>query len=98
MNTEENLAGAFRRPSAFLPILMSLAAVGVIALQIACFGPAPQPDEGAAAHLWQLLMGAQIPFIAFFLIRRTRQAPRAALVVVGAQLGAALAPVFFLKW
>jgi hypothetical protein len=31
-------------------------------------GTAPQPDEGTAAHIWQILMVAQIPLVMFFAI------------------------------
>jgi hypothetical protein len=101
MTTEISLAESFKRPSAFLPIAMSLTAIAVIGIHIAISGTAPQADEGTAAHLWQLLMAAQVPIIAFFVIRRLPQAPRAALPVLAAQFVtalAALAPVYFLKW
>jgi hypothetical protein len=78
MNTEICVAEAFKRPSAFLPILMSLIAIVVIVVHIAISGTAPQSDEGTAAHLWQLLMAAQVPIVAFFLIRwapHKRRAP-----------------------
>jgi hypothetical protein len=101
MNTEICVAEAFKRPSAFLPILMSLIAIVVIVVHIAISGTAPQSDEGTAAHLWQLLMAAQVPIVAFFLIRWAPQEPRSALPVLAVQVSAALAafaPVCFLKW
>ena len=55
-----------RQPSAFIPIAMSIAALGVILIHIARFGTAPQSDEGAAAHIWQLLMAGQVPVILFY--------------------------------
>ncbi|MDZ4805774.1 MAG: hypothetical protein SGI90_13020 [Candidatus Eisenbacteria bacterium] len=61
------------RPSAFLPIVMSLAALAIVLVHIILSGAARQADEGTAAHLWQLLMAAQIPIIAFFGIRRLPQ-------------------------
>jgi hypothetical protein len=101
MNTEICVAEAFKRPSAFLPILMSLIAIVVIVVHIAISGTAPQSDEATAAHLWQLLMAAQVPIVAFFVIRWAPQAPRSALPVLAVQVSAALAafaPVYFLKW
>lgn len=95
------MAEFFKRPSAFLPIVMSLVAIGIIVVHIVTDGIAPQPDEGAAAHLWQLLMAAQVPIIGYFLIRWVPVVPRVALPVFGAQLAAviaALAPVFLLGW
>jgi hypothetical protein len=101
MNTEISIAGLFKRPSAFLPIVMSLIAVTVVGIHIAAYGTAAQRDEGGAAHLWQLLMTAQVPVVAFFMIKWTPRVPRAALPVFAVQLAAALAalaPVYFLKW
>ena len=90
-----------RQPSAFLPLAMSLAALTVVLVHIAVYGIARQPDEGAAAHLWQLLMAGQLPILLFFAIRWLPRAPRQTLYVLGLQAGAALtsmAPVFLLKW
>jgi hypothetical protein len=87
------------RPSAFLPPVMSLAALGTVAIHVAFFGIARQADEGTAAHIWQLLMAAQIPIIAFFAIRWLPRQPRRALAVLaiqGAAMLSALAPVYLL--
>lgn len=90
-----------RHPSAFIPLAMSLGALIVLGAALAIHGVAraPAPDEGAAAHLWQILMGGQLPIIAWFAIRWLPEAPRAALGVLGLQLAtglAAAAPVFLL--
>ena len=80
---------------------MSLAALSVVVVHIAMFGTARQSDEGTAAHLWQLLMAAQIPVLAFFAIKWLPQAPRQTLYVLALQAGAALAalaPVFAFHW
>ena len=53
-----------RQPTAVVPIAMSLAALALIFWHIAVAGVARQADEGAEAHLWQLLMAGQIPIIA----------------------------------
>jgi hypothetical protein len=101
MNTQANLPNTLKHPSAFLPIAMSLLAVGVVLTQIALFGTARQPDEGTAAHVWQLLMAGQLPIILFFAIRWLPQAPRYALSVLALQAAAAvaaLAPVYILQW
>ena len=70
-------------------------------IQIALHGTARQADEGAAAHLWQLLMAAQVPPIAFFAIRWLPQSPKYALTINALQVVAAvaaLAPVYLLRW
>ena len=91
----------FKKPSAFLPVAMSLAALAIVLVHVIMSGTARQADEGTAAHLWQLLMAAQIPIIAFFAIRWLPQSPRSVLPVLALQAVAALAalaPVYLLNW
>jgi DNA-binding CsgD family transcriptional regulator len=90
-----------KNPSAFLPLVMSLGALTVIGLFILLHGTAPQADEGTAAHVWQLLMAAQVPIILFFAIKWLPRSPRQAAPILVLQAGAALAamaPVFLLHW
>ncbi len=90
-----------KRPSAFLPVAISLCALVIVLTHLMLNGPAPQADEGAAAHLWQLLMAGQIPIILFFVVKWLPQAPKKAAAVLALQFGAALAamaPVFLLHW
>ena len=90
-----------KSPSAFLPLAMSIGALATVALFITLHGTAPQADEGAAAHIWQLFMAAQVPIILFFAIRWLPQSPRQAAPILALQVGAALAamaPVFLLHW
>jgi hypothetical protein len=92
---------SLKHPSAFLPVVMSLAALATVVVSLARYGPAPQADEGAAAHLWQLLMAAQVPIVVFFAVKWLPRSPLRALRVLALQLGAALAamaPVFLLHW
>jgi hypothetical protein len=56
---------ALRRPSAVIPLAMSLAALSLVLGHVAVSGVAREADEGTAAHLWQLLMAGQIPVIAY---------------------------------
>lgn len=93
-------ARMMRRPSAFLPPAMSIAALATVLFNVALFGVARQADEGAAAHIFQLLMVAQVPVVAYFAIRWAPRAPRQGIEVVALQLAAglaALAPVFILR-
>jgi DNA-binding CsgD family transcriptional regulator len=90
-----------KNPSAFLPLVMSFGALATVLIYVALFGPAPQADEGAAAHIWQILMAAQIPIIAFFAIKWLPRTPKQALLVLALQGGAALmalAPVYLLRF
>jgi hypothetical protein len=88
-----------KKPSAFLPVTLSLAALALVLFHIAVFGTAHEADEGAAAHLWQLLMAEQLPFLIFFAIRWLPFNPKLALLVMALQAGAiiaALSPVYLL--
>jgi hypothetical protein len=96
-----NLSAILKRPSAFLPVAMSLTAITVILLYISLHGTAPQTDEGAEAHIWQLMMVGQLPIVAFFAIKWLPQSPHQAALVLALQVGAAIAamaPVFVLGW
>ena len=90
-----------RRPSALIPLAMSIAALSLVLGYIAIFGGARQADEGAAAHVWQLLMAGQIPVIAFFAVKWVPRRPGPALLVLALQFVAGLAaaaPVFLLNF
>ena len=89
-----------RKPSAFVPIMMSLTALVLVLGHVATFGVVREADEGATAHLWQVLMAGQLPVLAFFAIKWLPRAPRQTLYVLSLQATAALAsmaPVFFLN-
>jgi hypothetical protein len=89
-----------RRPSALLPIGMSLAALGLVVGHTILFGSGHEPDEGAAAHLWQVLMAGQLPIVTFFVVRHVPDRPGPGLAVLGLQGSAwlaAAAPVFLLR-
>lgn len=95
----EALMKLVRKPSAFVPITMSLLALAVVLVTLAAFGIPQETDEGTAAHLWQLLMAGQVPVLLFFLVKWLPRAPRETLKVVVLQMAAALAalaPVYLL--
>ena len=88
-----------RRPSALIPIAMSMAALAIVLGHIVLVGTAREADEGTAAHLWQLLMAGQLPVIGVFAITWLPRQPKHALIVLALQLVAGLAaaaPVFLL--
>jgi len=90
-----------KNPSAFLPLAMSFGALATVLIYVAIFGPAPQADEGTAAHIWQILMAGQIPIILFFAFKWLPRNPKEALFVLVLQGSAALmalAPVFLLRF
>jgi len=89
----------FKYPSALLPLAMSLTALATVLGHIAVFGIAREADEGAAAHLWQLLMAGQVPLVAWFAVRGLPRSPASAMPVIllqAAAASAAIAPVYLL--
>ncbi len=94
-------AALLKQPSAFIPVVMSATALAIVLGYAMVFGVARQADEGAAAHMWQLLMAGQLPVIAVFAIRWLPTQRKQALQVLALQLGAALAalfPVWWFRW
>lgn len=96
-----NPLSMLKHPSAFLPVVMSTAALAAALSFLATHGPAPQADEGTAAHIWQILMVTQLPIVIVFAARWIRRSPRQALLILGLQIAAALAamaPVYLNGW
>jgi hypothetical protein len=96
-----SIASRIRQPSAFIPIAMSTAALGTVLFHIVTVGTAAQPDEGAAAHIWQLLMAGQVPVVLFYAVKSLSEGPKTALPILALQIGAALAavaPIYLLGW
>ena len=99
-----SFAAMMRRPSAYLPVAMSMAALamvlGAVAVGLAHGGHiARDPDEGSIAHLFQLLMTVQWPIMLFFAVKWLRRALRPSMGVLGLQAAAWLAgcaPVYFM--
>jgi hypothetical protein len=89
----------WKKPSALVPIAMSLTALAIVLGHFAIYGIVHEIDEGAAAHIFQLLMLAQLPVVAIFAIKWLPLVSRQALQVLALQAGAAMAAfaaVFFL--
>ena len=90
---------SWKRPSAWLPVLMSVTALAIVLIHIVRFGTAREADEGTSAHLWQILMAGQVPIIAFFAISWLPRNPKPALLILAMQAIAgiaALGPVYYL--
>lgn len=84
------------RVSGVAPILMSAAALAIVGFVVLTGWQRHLPDEGAAAHIFQILVVAQAPLIMMFLgtadWRRTRR-PLGVIAVQGAALVLALGAV-----
>jgi hypothetical protein len=92
-----------KKPSGFVPVLMSVAALSLLVGYIVTGPHAPnlvtengvtRQDEGAAAHIWQLLMGLQLPVIFFFAVRWLPRQPKAAVMVLVTQFVAGVSAAF----
>jgi len=90
------LALTLRTPSALIPLIMSAIALLVVLSAVIAFGMPRRDDEGAAAHLFQLLIVGQAPFLAWFYLGRRHAHRLGALRLHGVALAAALSPVWYL--
>lgn len=97
---ERSWGELMRSPSVWLPLAMSVAALVMVLGNVALYGVTRQKDEGAVAHLFQILMVGQLPMIAVFAVRWLPRCPRRAMMVLGMVVGAAMVactPVFLLR-
>jgi hypothetical protein len=88
-----------KQPSAWIPLAMSLTALAEVLVHAAIFGVVHEADEGAAAHIWQILIAGQIPPAVFFVIKWIPRATKQALIVLAILAGLLLAnfaAVYFL--
>jgi len=92
MKTESAKVFLIKHPSAYFPVVMSLTALALVLGHAAIFGVVHEADEGAAAHIFQILMAAQVPIVAYFLIRwfpsRRRESARVLALLVGLWIAA----------
>ena len=95
------MAALLRKPSAWLPMLMSLAALGLVVGHVAVVGVARQADEGTEARTFQLLVVVDAVAIGLFAARWLPVAPKPALTIVALQLlllAIPLVTIFALEW
>jgi len=88
-----------KQPSALAPVVMSVAALTLVLVHAAMYGVVHEADEGTPAHIFQILMGGQVPVVMFFVVKWVPRAPRQALHVLALQAAAAIAAfvsVYFL--
>lgn len=84
-----------KRPTGFLPLVLSASALALIIGYVAFVGPDPSPtgDEGTAARIFQLLLMAQLFVMIVFAVAWLPRAFRAALLVLLLQAAAAAVPI-----
>ena len=87
-----------KQPSAYLPAVMSLAALALVLGHAAIYGVVHEADEGAAAHIWQILMAAQLPIVVYFMFKWLPRRPRESLMVLTLLAGEWLANFAAVHW
>ncbi|NDQ55890.1 MAG: hypothetical protein GZ088_02320 [Acidipila sp.] len=80
-----------KRAAGYAPIAMSLVALAIVLYGIAKYGAHPPQDEGWEAHVFQILMVAQIPIIVLYIAAAGSQSFVRILPVLGLQALAWLA-------
>lgn len=92
-----------RKPSAWVPIALSLGMLAFIFTYIMLFGvsaPQQNKDEGTPAHIFQLWLVLEAVMILFFAITWLSKEPKQALIILAIQIIAVLAacaPIFILE-
>ena len=87
------------RPSGWVPVVMSLVALAIVVIHAMRYGIVHEADEGTSAHLFQILMVAQVPVIGWFAVRwlpRERGRSLRVMAVQAVAIAAAFAAVYFL--
>jgi len=89
------MSPTIKEPSAWLPVSMSAAALGLVLGYVAMFGVAGKPsgDEGAATRIFQLHLAGQLPIIGYFGVKWLPKRPKQAVMILGLQISAALVPL-----
>jgi hypothetical protein len=87
-----------KQPSAWIPIAMSFAALAMLLGYVAIFGVVHNEDEGAPAHIFQLIMLAQLPIVAYFGIKWLPKRPKGSLLVLALQAIAWIVPILAVIW
>jgi len=98
MKTKLVNVSLLRQPSAYLPLAMSLAALTLVLGHAAVYGVVHEADEGTAAHVWQILMAAQLPIVAYFLLKWLPRRPGESLQVLAVLAGTWLANFAAVYW
>ena len=87
-----------KQPSAWIPIALSLAALAMLLGYVATFGVVQHEDEGTPAHIFQLIMLAQLPIVGYFTIKWLPKRPKQSLLVLALQAVAWIIPIVAVLW
>ena len=89
--------GKINRILMVAPVVCSLIALAIVMGNVAAGFPR-QADEGTSAHLFQLLMVAQVPLVIGFVATANWKRPKQPLLVLGAQALAFALALGSLAW
>jgi hypothetical protein len=98
MNSTSEHDPLLKQPGAWIPLVISLAALMMILGYAAIFGIARHQDEGAPAHIFQLIMVAQLPIAAYFAFKWLPRRPAQALIVLALQVTGWIIPIITVIW
>ena len=87
-----------RKPSAFVPLLMSAVGFLLIIAVLLTVGVTHPQDEGTPARIFQLLILLQVPVVMFFALTWWPRSPRSASLVLLLQCGAVFLDIATIVW
>ena len=95
------MAAILKKPSAWVPIALSGVMLSIMIGYFIFAGPlVSEPDEGIAAHLFQIWLPLEMLLIGFFAATALPHTPKQALTVLALQIIAVLVvcfPVFYFQ-
>lgn len=71
-----------KQRSAMIPPAISLVALAFVLVHAGIFGIVREADEGTAAHVFQILMVAQLPVVVYFAFKWLPRQPRQSLKIL----------------
>ena len=98
MEKISEIKSLLKEPSAWIPMAISLLALTMILGYVAIFGIVHNEDEGAPAHIFQLLMLLQLPIAAYFAFKWLPKRPIQASIVLALQAVAWIIPILAVIW
>lgn len=100
MNGNSNGRSLFRQPAAWVPLVISFAALAFLLGYVAVFGISrnANADEGAPARIFQLLMAVQLPVIAWFAFKWLPKRPKETMLILALQGIAWGIPIATVLW
>jgi hypothetical protein len=98
MKTKSENISLLMKPSAWIPLMMSLAALALVLVHAAMFGVVHEADEGTVAHIFQILITLQIPVVIYFAVKYLPKQPRQSLKIFALQAGAWITAIAAVYW